>query len=268
MIRQKNQYLGAARNNGARVARGEFLMFLDDDNIALPNMIATLVKAAQHSGAAIAVNGHYNWRAVNSGVSTLPTPLEMRKMAVWTPVGPAICAGLKGNVYGNANFLVSKNSFFAMSGFSEDRAGWEDYEFHAKAAISGLDYVVVPEPLMLYRLHSQDQMSAVTDGVVNFDRVLRAYQQLFSEAGVVHHRVHERSVAQCSITSASYTETVNQGGVNVGVCTSLRVTVVTRDSVVPTYLGVQETISVCCFVFFFFFCFVVVFPLSFFVVAF
>lgn len=96
---------------------------------------------------------------------------------------------------------------------------------------------------MLYRLHSQDQMSAVTDGVVNFDRVLRAYQQLFSEAGVVHHRVHERSVAQCSITSVSYTETVNQGGVNVGVCTSLRVTVVTRDSVVPTYLGVPETIS-------------------------
>jgi len=163
-------------------------------------------------------------------------------MSVWMPVGPAVCAGLKGNVFGNANFLISKTSFFAMSGFSEDRAGWEDYEFHAKAAISGLEYVVVPEPLMLYRLHSQEQMSAVTDSLVNFDRVLRAYQQLFSEAGVTHHRVSERAVAQCSITGVQFVEFVNVGGVSQGVCTSLRVTVVSRDASVqpPSYLATDN----------------------------
>merc|ERR1711991_416785 len=43
VIRNKdNRYLGAARNIGARKAKGQYLVFLDDDNIALPNMVSTL----------------------------------------------------------------------------------------------------------------------------------------------------------------------------------------------------------------------------------
>ncbi len=51
IIRQENNYVGAARNNGARHARGEYLLFMDDDNYAEPHEISTFVKAATYSRA-------------------------------------------------------------------------------------------------------------------------------------------------------------------------------------------------------------------------
>jgi hypothetical protein len=121
----------------------------------------------------------------------------------------------------------------------------EDYEFHAKAAIGGMDFVIVPEALMLYRLHNtQDQMSRTTDNDVNYDRVLRAYEGLLEEAGLSRHSVAERSIASCAITSVTFTSFTTVGGVNVGVCTSMQVTVVSRRTTFTDYLGVPDNVQI------------------------
>ncbi|KJV10864.1 hypothetical protein VZ95_02090 [Elstera litoralis] len=53
LIRKQNGYLGAARNTAAALARGAYLLFMDDDNIAKPEMIARFLTAAETSGADI-----------------------------------------------------------------------------------------------------------------------------------------------------------------------------------------------------------------------
>ncbi|MGB9669367.1 MAG: glycosyltransferase, partial [Anaerolineales bacterium] len=53
VLYQKNSYPGAARNHAARFAKGEYLFFMDDDNLAKPNELETFVKVAQVSGAGI-----------------------------------------------------------------------------------------------------------------------------------------------------------------------------------------------------------------------
>ncbi len=53
LIRQDNRYLGAARNRGAKEAKGKYLIFMDDDNVARPEEIETLVGAAERLGVDI-----------------------------------------------------------------------------------------------------------------------------------------------------------------------------------------------------------------------
>ena len=50
-LQQDNRGPGAARNNGAKHAKGEFIMFMDDDNFAKPKEIATFVSVAMHTKA-------------------------------------------------------------------------------------------------------------------------------------------------------------------------------------------------------------------------
>ena len=40
---EKNSFQAVSRNNGAKIARGEFLLFLDDDNLLGANALAVLV---------------------------------------------------------------------------------------------------------------------------------------------------------------------------------------------------------------------------------
>ncbi len=44
---QKNQYAGAARNFGMDHARGKYFLFLDSDDLFMPEMIETVVKRAE-----------------------------------------------------------------------------------------------------------------------------------------------------------------------------------------------------------------------------
>jgi glycosyltransferase involved in cell wall biosynthesis len=41
LLREENRYLGAARNRGVRESKGEYILFMDDDNVAKPFEVRT-----------------------------------------------------------------------------------------------------------------------------------------------------------------------------------------------------------------------------------
>eukprot|EP00959_Pyramimonas_sp_CCMP1952_P228579 4778765-Pyramimonas_sp.AAC.1 len=49
IVRSENLYLGGARNKAARYTKGEFILFMDDDNYAKPHEISTFVRAMKTS---------------------------------------------------------------------------------------------------------------------------------------------------------------------------------------------------------------------------
>lgn len=172
LLRQENRYLGAARNNAARHARGKYLLFMDDDNIAKPHELSTYVRAAQASGSDILTCLIDVFRGDGA-----PGPCQV-PYARSLPIGGSATAGMFRNSFGDANALVRREVFLALGGFTEDYGiGHEDWEFFARAVLKGYRLQVVPEPLFWYRV-AANSMVRTTPRYENTMRPLRPYLEV------------------------------------------------------------------------------------------
>jgi glycosyltransferase involved in cell wall biosynthesis/predicted HAD superfamily hydrolase len=147
LLVQENRYLGAARNYGASHASGDYLMFMDDDNVAKPNEISTLVAVAQRTGADIVTAFCDVFETEDTLEGDEPPPMR------FTPFGPDPALGVFTNCYGDANALYSRGVFNKLGGFTEDYGiTHEDWELFCRASLEGVKMVCVPEPLFWYRV--------------------------------------------------------------------------------------------------------------------
>jgi glycosyltransferase involved in cell wall biosynthesis len=146
LLRKENGGPGAARNLAAAAADGEYLLFMDDDNFALPDEVATLVAIAQHTGAEIVTTPSYLFEGDGE-----PAETDVAR-AIYLFTGPALAAGIFSNVYGDTNALVRKGSFNSLGGFPECRCSEaEDWQFFARAALAGFHLECAARPLFWYR---------------------------------------------------------------------------------------------------------------------
>lgn len=144
---EKNSWQGVTRRRAAEAASGEFLLFMDDDNAAWPDEIATFVTAATHSGADILTCQMQAFR----GDGPPPRHRSTRPIG-WIPLGPCPSAGAFHNVFGDANMFMAVRAWERMGGFTQDRAYFEDWEFLQAATLAGLHLECVPEILFCYRM--------------------------------------------------------------------------------------------------------------------
>ncbi|MDI1296699.1 MAG: glycosyltransferase family A protein [bacterium] len=163
----ENLGMSASRNAGVKRSRGEFITFLDADDIWLPERLARFVAVAGDHPEAGMIYGPtlywYSWADAQDDVESddrpedfpgyldlppdilIPPPLAMRQYLV-TNGGclPGICS-----------LLINRKAFDAVGGFEESFRGlYEDQVFLSKMALNH-PVVVIEDILDHYRQHSE-----------------------------------------------------------------------------------------------------------------
>lgn len=136
---------GKARNIAARNATGEYLFFMDDDNVAKPRELEILAGVMSRKRREVYVCA----ADVFSGWGAPLKDGEPEKRLL--PLGSCPALGLFECRFGDTNSLVRRDWFLERGGFDERYEIDEDWEFLAKAALDGLRIEVVPESLYWYR---------------------------------------------------------------------------------------------------------------------
>jgi len=173
LVRQENRYLGAARNRAAAEARGDYLLFMDDDNVAKPQEIATFARVARHSGADVITCLRDNFQG-----SKAPW-FHDQPASRWLFTGPNPALSVLLNTFGDANALCRRAAFLEVGGFTEDYGvGHEDWELFTRFMLRGYRLTVIPEPLFWYRM-SPDSMVNTTFVRANYMRSLRPHLDMF-----------------------------------------------------------------------------------------
>ncbi|KJC45798.1 UDP-hexose transferase [Bradyrhizobium sp. LTSP857] len=148
--------VSAARNLGARRARGDWLIFLDADDRLRPDAVTTLLAAAEAAPHAILVYGDYNT------IDSAGRPIGRRDLLKGRrkPSGNVLERLASGNFIVNGGImLVRTDAFRATGGFDVSLQYCEDWHCWCRLAALG-EFAFVPKLLLDYRLHTANTMNA------------------------------------------------------------------------------------------------------------
>lgn len=167
---KKNGGAGDTRNFCAAHAKGDYLVFMDADNVATPHMLRTFAESMARTGAD-ALTCHFEGFA--SEETDIP-PRKCKYLAV--PTGQDLVTSTLENTLGDTNMIVRKDVFLKLGGMCSTRTGVEDWEFLVRLGLAGFRQDVVPQPLFYYRL-TPEGISRNTTHIDRLSCISAAYAQ-------------------------------------------------------------------------------------------
>ncbi len=165
VVRQTtNRGSSATRNRGAEEAKGEWLAFLDNDDISYPERLELQLKAAANDpsvllwGSALEIISH-DRRTIGIEADG-PTTLEEyeRELRLGHPVAVA-----------GPTFFLRRSTFFDVGGFDPDLSFVDDTDFADRTASRG-PIRMIGQPLVRYRKHTRQVSSQKFRAQASMDR--------------------------------------------------------------------------------------------------
>jgi glycosyltransferase involved in cell wall biosynthesis len=145
-IHQENRGLSAARNTGILRSSGEYLTFLDSDDLFVADKLETLLNAMQRdpelgfvAGQAVLIDEN----ALPLGkVFDTPLPENPAHLLLWNPLH--VCS-----------VMMRRDWQKKVGLFDESLHAYEDWDMWLRLARAGCRMGWVPHPVSLYRFHTR-----------------------------------------------------------------------------------------------------------------
>ena len=139
----ENRGMTPTRNRGIREATGEYIAFLDSDDVWFPEKLSRQVEVARKTGAGLVHTSRYE------------TDLSGKKPRLVRPLRPARSSDefLKGNTHISLTVLVRRDALIETGLFDEDLKASDDTDMWLRLARNNVEFRYIDEILMDVRKH-------------------------------------------------------------------------------------------------------------------
>jgi glycosyltransferase involved in cell wall biosynthesis len=157
--RQNNQGVSAARNHGLRQACGQWIAFLDSDDLWLPKKLETQMQFFSQNPEALICQTEEIW--IRNGRRVNP----QKKHQKWS--GPIFAPSLRLCIVSPSAVMIKKDLFEQVGFFDEGLPACEDYDLWLRISAQYPIYLI-DQPLIVKRGGHPDQLSRSTPSLDRF----------------------------------------------------------------------------------------------------
>ncbi|MEA5496175.1 glycosyltransferase family A protein [Limnoraphis robusta] len=195
-VYQDNQGVSVARNHGIHLAQGEFVAFLDADDVFLPDKLAVQLAVFEANPKLGIV--HSGWRRINQQGETLMDvqpwetvpELNLESWLRWKPLGTM------------GTLMFRRNWLEEVGGFEPGLTHAEDVDLILRLALKGCEAEWLRQSTVCYRQHDQNTMR---DGISQAKSINWVLERFFSREDIpLEIRLIEKWVRYSTLVWSSW----------------------------------------------------------------
>lgn len=136
--------LAQTRNRGVRASRGDWVAFLDHDDLWAPHKLICQLETADSTNADVVYTNARN-------IGDTARVADLRSDPGTMPSGDLFAALLADNFIVMSSAMLRRSVFESVGGFTESPVVSEDWDLWLKVAAAGANFQPVPDTLTQYR---------------------------------------------------------------------------------------------------------------------